>query len=362
VKILFLLLLFLSLRSHGQVSYIDFGLRQPTTTNCTAVKNQFNSSTCWAFSSNSFLESELLKNGMGEVDLSEMFVARYSLIRKIERHLALKGNTFFTPGGQFHDEMWVLAHFGMVPEEAYNGRPRGEELHNHAELDDLLMSFVRACDSNHVTPLSTGQKLMLDSALDYYLGKVPEQFTYKGKTYSPKSFATDYLKLHPEDYLEITSYTHHPFYARYALEDRYNWTGDLYWNVPLDDFMSITDNALAKGYTIGWDGDADDAGFMFQQGVAYIPLPIANFIMARQQAWNDSSTLLNHMMHVVAKVSDREGRKWYYVKNSWGSDFSPLGGYLFMREDYFKLRTVAIIVNKKAIPPDISKKLNSSGQ
>jgi bleomycin hydrolase len=156
--------------------------------------------------------------------------------------------------------------------------------------------------------------------------------------------------------VEITSYTHHPFYTKFVLEDKYNWTGDEYYNVPLTDFSLITDNALKNNYTVGWDGDADDPWFDFNEGLAYMPEPIHNFQSARQKAFEDKSTLLNHMMHIVGVIHDNDRQKWYYIKNSWGDQTNSLGGFLFMRDDYFKIRTVAIIVNKKAIPEDINKK------
>jgi len=334
----------------------SLGLKVPVV-KCTPVKDQYMSSTCWSFSSNSFLESELMKNGKGMNDLSEIFVARYSLIRKIERHLQLKGTNFFTPGGQFHDVMWVVKNYGMVPEEAYSGKGRGETNHNHAELDTLLAHFVKSCDSLGITELSAEQKTGIEEMLDFYLGPVPGKFNYAGKEYTPRSFADQYLGLNPDDYVEITSYTHHPFYRPFVLEDKYNWTRDAYYNVTMEDFSCITDHALQNGFTVGWDGDADDSYFNYYEGLAWMPAPIIDFQEARQKAWEDSSTLLNHMMHITALVKDKTGKKWYYIKNSWGNYSNSLGGFLFMREDYFKIRTVAIIVNKNAVPGDIRQKL-----
>jgi bleomycin hydrolase len=328
----------------------------PLNGNCTPVKNQFMSATCWSFSSNSFLESELMKMGKGENDLSEMFVARYSMLRKIKRHLQLKGQNFFTPGGQFHDAAWVMKNYGMVPEEVYSGKGRGETRHDHAEMDTLLNYFVKACVANGISELSRQQHVFIDSVLDLYYGKLPVQFYYKGKSYTPLTYLKDYLSLDPDDFIEITSYTHHPFYKPFVLEDKYNWTGDAYYNVTLSDFSKITDHALANGYTVGWDGDVDDPDFDYFKGLAYLPGTIKDFQTERQKAFETQSTLLDHMMHIVGLVKDRYGQKWYYIKNSWGKNSNLLKGFLYMRDDYFKMRTVAIIVNKKAIPPDIRKK------
>jgi bleomycin hydrolase len=334
----------------------DIGLVYLSPQNCTPVKNQYMSSTCWSFASTSLLESELLKMGRGQTDISEMFVARYSMLRKIERHLALKGGNFFTPGGQFHDMVWVMKNYGMMPEEMYSGKGQGEWNHNHSEMDTLLSHFVKDCVSRGITKLSAGQRKYIDSTLDHYYGKVPEYFRYASRLFSPKTYLHDYLGINPDDYVEITSYTHHPFYTKFVLEDKYNWTGDAYYNVPIEDFQLITDIAIDNGYTIGWDGDAEDEYFDYGDGIAYMPVPIKDYQPERQTAFENQSTLLNHMMHIVGRTR-KLGDTWYYIKNSWGDDTNTLGGFLYMREDYFKMRTLAIIVNKKAIPEDIRKKM-----
>lgn len=357
-RLLFLFLFFLSAFCEAQkLNREELRLKAPAVTNCTSVKDQYMSSTCWSFSSNSFLESELMKMGRGNFDLSEMFVARYSMLRKIRRHLQLKGQNFFTPGGQFHDVMWVIKKYGIVPESAYPGKGREENNHNHSELDTVLSRYVKDMLSKGIIKMNAAQEHFIDSVLDYYLGPVPTKFIYKEKIYTPKNFLEQVLQFNPDDYIEITSYTHHPFYKSFVLEDKYNWTGDAYYNVTMADFSRITDSALKNGYTVGWDGDAEDPYFDFQEGLAYMPDAINDFQTARQKAFEDQTTLLDHMMHIVAAVKDATGQKWYYIKNSWGDYSNPLGGFLFMRDDYFKIRTVAIIVNKKAIPADIIKKL-----
>ncbi len=322
----------------------------------TNVKDQNMSSTCWSFSSMSLLESELMKMGKGTADLSEMFIARYSMLRKIRRHLELKGTNFFTPGGQFHDAVWVMKNFGLMPEEVYSGKGREDQNHNHAEMDTLLSRFVKELVKQGVTELSRIQRARVDSVLDHYYGKVPASFQYKGKIYTPRTYMSVYLGINPDDFVEITSYTHHPFYTRFVLEDKYNWTGDEYWNVPLDDFSAITDHALKSGYTVGWDGDAQDDQFDYLEGFAYLPDPISDHTKARQKAFEDKSTELDHLMHIVGYTNHND-TTWYYVKNSWGEFSNPLGGFIWMREDYFKMRTLAIIVNKAAIPTDIRKKM-----
>lgn len=324
---------------------------------CTPVKDQYLSATCWSFASNSFLESELIKKGKGKIDLSEMFVARYSLKRKIERHLQLKGKNFFTPGGQFHDVIWVIKNFGIVPENIYSGKTKSHQYHDHGKLDTVISHFVKDMLNDGVTALSQKKISYIDSVLDYYLGVVPEQFEFEGKMITPKNYLKEVLQIDPNDYVEITSYTHHPIYTSFILEDKYNWTNDTYYNVSMKDFSTITDYALQNGYTVGWDGDVDDPNFDYANGLAYLPETIVDFQTYRQNAFEDQSTLLDHLMHIIGTAKDKFGNKWYLVKNSWGSNTNALGGYLYMREDYFKIRTVAIIVTKNAIPISVRKKM-----
>ncbi len=351
--------LFLSVFCNAQKSVIaELGLDTFKLTGCTPVKDQYMSATCWSFASNSFLESELIKKGKGNFDLSEMFVARYSMKRKIERHLQLKGGNFFTPGGQFHDVVWVMKNYGMVPENIYTGNPKPGLQHDHGNLDTVISHFVKKMLQEGVTKLNPRQNKFVDSVLDYYLGIIKTEFKYNGKTITPKTYLEEILAIDPDDYVEITSYTHHPFYTKFILEDKYNWTGDAYYNITMDDFSAITDNALKNGYTVGWDGDADDANFNYSEGLAWMPETINDYQKYRQQAFENETTLLNHMMHIVGSAKDKYGSKWYYVKNSWGNNTNALSGYLFIREDYFKIRTVAIIVNINAIPLSIRKKMN----
>jgi len=323
---------------------------------CTPVKDQYLSSTCWSFAGNSFIESEILKKKGIKIDLSEMFIARYSYINKVYQYLSQNGKTFFTPGGQFHDEIKVIKQYGMVPEAAYGGKVNGELNHNHTKLDTIMKYYVAELLAKHAITLSSSDLKFINATLDTYLGKVPPTFMYNGKMYTPKTFANA-IGFVPDDYVEITSYTHHPFYQKFILEDKYNWTKDYYYNVPLDDFMEITNTAINNNYSVCWDGDATDNGFRFDNGVAWLTYPVTNFQTERQRTYEDKSTELDHMMHVTGIAKDKNNVIWYQVKNSWGTT-NNLGGYLFMRDDYFKIRTVAIIVNKNAIPAAIRKKMN----
>lgn len=323
---------------------------------CTPVKDQYLSSTCWSFAGNSFIESEILRKKGIKTDLSEMFFARYSYINKVYQYLSQNGKVFFTPGGQFHDVIKVIKQYGMMPESAYSGKIHGELNHNHSELDTIMKYYVEELLAKHKKILSTSDLSFLNTTLDNYLGKVPSNFLFNGKTYTAKTFAKDVLGFDPNDYIEITSYTHHPFYEKFILEDKYNWTKDSYYNVPLDDFMEITNTAINNNYTVCWDGDVTEEGFRFDNGLASLTYPVTNFQMERQRTYQDKSSTIDHMMHITGIAKDKNNATWYQLKNSWGTA-NNLGGYLFMKDDYFKIKTIAIIVNKNAVPVSIRKKM-----
>jgi bleomycin hydrolase len=358
-KLFFLLLLaFAALHVSAQLyTPVKLGLKLPKLQNCTPVKDQANSSTCWSFASNSFLESEVKRLGHKEIDMSEMFVARYSYIRKIETHIRQKGKNFFTPGGQFHDVLWVMKNHGMVPQAAYPGITINGSFYDHSELDTAIKQYVDALLANNITALQEPHYRYIDSVLDKYLGIVPADFNYKNQSYTPQSFAAKVTGINADDYVEITSYTHHPFYTKYILEDKYNWTGDQYYNVPMPDFSAITDNALRNGFTVCWDGDVTENSFDFYGGLAWLDFKGSNFQAERQRTLLDGSTGIDHVMHITAPVKDNRGGKWYCVKNSWGSTGNQLGGFMFMSDAYFKIKTTAIIVHKDAIPAAIRKKM-----
>jgi bleomycin hydrolase len=346
----FFIFLFLVLGTSANAQQPDIaklGLKPPATPACTPVRDQSMSGTCWSFASNSLLEAELLRKGQAAEDLSEMFTARYSYIRKVYRYLETKGQVYFTPGGQFHDVLYVLRNYGMVPDEAYSGLTGNRKSHDHAELDTLMSRFVQAMLAEGKTKPSEDDMKTIDQWLDRYLGEVPSTFSYKGKIYTPQSYAAS-LAIKPDDYIEITSYTHHPFYTNFVLEDKYNWTGDSYYNVPVEDLIKITQAALKKGFTVGWDGDVTEPTFRFQDGLAFLWQTPANLQQTRQATFKSGETTIDHLMHIVGITTDNKGKTWYYVKNSWGTG-NPADGYMYMQEDYFNVKTVAVIVAKDAV-------------
>jgi len=356
----------------------------------TPVKNQYKSGTCWSFSSLAFIESELLRMGKGEYDLSEMFVVRKTYAEKAERYVRFHGAFNFSGGGAFHDVMHVIKEYGMVPEEVYNGKVIGEDNHIHGELDAVTKGYMDAVIKNKNKKLTPVWQQGLEGILDAYLGKCPENFTYNGKSYTPRSFA-DELGINTDDYVEISSYTHHPFYEKFILEVPDNWMLDEIYNVPLDEMMKIIDYALENGYTIGWGSDVSEKGFSWKKGVAIVPDeeltdlsgtekerwekltkdekekalysfdgPVKEKTITqemRQHEFDNYSTTDDHGMQITGIAEDQEGNKFYRVKNSWGTTDHIYDGYFYASEAFVRLKTIDLMVNKNAVPKGIRKKL-----
>lgn len=356
----------------------------------TPVKNQSSSGTCWSFSGTSFFESELLRQGKPEVDLSEMFIVRHSYMEKAEKYVRMHGATNFAAGGSTYDVMHVIKEYGIVPEEVYTGLNYGTDVHRHGELDAVLEAYVKAVVSNKNRTLTTAWKEGFNGILDAYLGKLPEKFTYQGKEYTPKTFAAS-LGLNMDDYMSITSFSHHPFYETFAIEVPDNWAWAPSYNIPLDDFARIFANSIDKGYTVYWASDVSERGFAYNKGFAVVPdadlsdmtdsekarwtkltdsekesqlykleEPGAEKKITqemRQEAFDNYQTTDDHGMHIVGTAVDQKGNKYYKVKNSWGPN-QIYGGYFYASEPFVLYKTLNIVVNKNAIPDDIAKKMN----
>jgi len=345
----------------------------------TPVKNQYRTGTCWCFSTTSFVESEVLRIGKGEFDLSEMFTVRHTYPKKAELFVRRHGDATFGQGGQSHDVFNSIKCFGMVPESVYSGLNIGEKLHNHSEMFSVLNSMVNAVVKRRGGKLTPRWEEAFDAVLDSYLGKVPESFTYKGQSYTPKTFAEKVLKFNPDDYVEITSYSQFPFYSQCMLLIPDNWDfNDKYYNVKIDELEHIVDSALKKGYTVVWDGDVSDRNFNSRtKGYAIVPKkdwedmtkeernkkitePVEEKNITqemRDKAYDNYASTDDHLMHIVGIAHDQKGNKYYYIKNSGGSD-RKFNGYMYMSKAYFRLRTIAIALHKDAVPRKIAKKLN----
>lgn len=337
----------------------------------TPVKDQARTGTCWCFATISFLEAELLRQGNGEYDLSEMFVVRNNYKDRIFDNYLRQGNGNINPGSIAHMATNAIAKYGVLPESAYDGIEYDSTQHNHGELSAYLKAIAGA--SIELKNLSPEYYELLESLFDIYLGKVPETFVYEGNTYTPKSFAQMLGLDNVSDYIELTSFTHHPFYEQIPLEIPDNWDHARLWNVPLDEFTAIIDNALRNGFTVAWDGDLTAGEFQHNRGIAICPNP-EDFAEAvklekvypdrvvtqeeRQRAFERFQTVDDHVMHITGLFKDQNGNLFYKTKNSWGEGRnSDMKGYLFMSRAYVQMRCISIMVHKDAIPKDIRKKL-----
>lgn len=354
----------------------------------TPVKNQASSGTCWSFSGLGFFESELLRMGKPEVDLSEMFVVYHSYSDKADKFVRTNGHINFAAGGSFHDVMYVLKNYGIVPEQQMNGLNYGEDSHRHGELDALTEAYVKTVVRNPNKKLSTAWKAGFDGILDAYLGKLPTEFTVNGKKFTPVTYAQS-LGLNMDDYVSLTSFTHHPFYTKFAIEIPDNWRWGESYNLPLDEFAKVFENAVDKGYTIAWGSDVSEKGFT-RNGVAVNPelkkenLPgsdqarwlnisqkemEAKILAAngpqpevkvtqelRQEGFDNYQTTDDHGMVIYGSAKDQNGAKYYLVKNSWGTD-SKYKGIWYASESFVLHKTINIVVHKDAVPKDILKKL-----
>jgi len=319
----------------------------------TPVKNQGNSGTCWAFATVSFIESELLKSGKGEFDLSEMYFVRNAYIQKVDNYIRLQGSSEIRTGGQAHDVMNIIKNKGIMLEEFYPGKVSLIKAHDHQELDEVISSNAKILLKNVKKDNSKGL-ILLSTILDLYLGQVPEKFNFNNNVFSPIEFLK-FLEFDPDDYVELTSFNIYPFHSMIDLQVPDNWSHGHYYNIPIDEMIALIDLALKKGFSVCWDGDVSNDGFLFSKGVAELD---SNFVEitddVRQKAFNDFSTTDDHLMHIVGIAYNQYGQKYYKVKNSWGKT-GKYNGYCYMSEDYFSLFTIAVMINRAALPDKIYK-------
>ena len=357
------------------------------------VQDQGRTSTCWSFSSLSFFESEILRLKNETHNLSEMFIARNAYLGKAENFLRMYGTFTFGPGGAFHDIPWVVRRYGIVPEEIYNGLLDGASKHQHAEMEAILESAMKALAKKPQNgKLTSNWKRAVEGILDAYLGDLPEntedfKFTYQGKEYTPKSYANS-LGLNMDDYVSLTSFSHHPFYSKFVLEVQDNWALQSSYNLPIDEFMEVLEKIVLNGYTFAWGADVSEKGFGYRDALAILPEDESTirkkgndnkrynnagavregnaFIdpvkernvtqKERQIAFDNQETMDDHGMHITGIVEDQNGTKYFIVKNSWGKT-NELDGYFFASFSYVKYKTLNILVHKDALDKKLQKKL-----
>ena len=358
----------------------------------TSIKDQNRSGTCWAYSTLSFLESEILKKTGKTYNLSEMFVANKTYMDRAMKAVRMHGDVSFAQGGSTYDPIYCWQHYGIVPESAMPlpGSLTGDSLADFSEFFTVMTPYVEAIAKSKLKKLSPAWKNGLQGIINAYLGKAPENFTYEGKTYTPKSFAAS-LGLDMNDYVHFTSYTHHPFWTQFVVEVQDNWRWPLSWNVPIDDICKIIDYAIDKGYTVAWGGDVSEDGFTRNGlGIAYdqkkardlsgtdadrwvkmskssrvakidslgVNAPeVVPTQKMRQEAFDNWETTDDQGMHIFGIAKDQNGKEYYMVKNSWGES-GKYKGIWYMTKAFVAYKTMDFMVNKNAVPANIRKKLN----
>lgn len=352
----------------------------------TCVKSQDRAGTCWAWSTVSFFESEVMRLGKDSVSLAPMFVVRNTYTKKGDKYVRLHGYLNFGEGGSAVDVQWVMKHSGIVPLDVYPGLEYGEKQHVHGEMNGILKNYVDAVvkdENRKITPVwNNGYEKVLDA----YLGKKPESFVRNGKSYTPQSYLKE-LGLNMDDYVCLTSLTNEPYYAPHIFESPDNWLWGQVYNLPLDEFITVLDGAIDKGYSFGWSADVSEKGFG-RKGVATVPVTdvkeMAGSDMARwlslspkereselydkpgkeklitpemrQEAFDNYQTTDDHAMHIVGKAVDQAGNKYFIVKNSWGK-YGPYDGYFYASYPYVAYKTTTVIVNKHALPDALRAKM-----
>ena len=353
------------------------------------ITNQYRSGTCWCFSTLSYLEEEIMAVGGEQMTLSQMWVVRHAYFDKAVKYVRLHGNLNFAVGGAAHDVTEMIAKYGIVPREVYTGQNYGTELPEFNEIDDVLKAYVEAIVKNGNGKLTPVWQDGLNAILDTYFGKRPETFTYKGKEYTPKSFAES-LPIKMEDYIEFSSYTHHPFYSTFILEVPDNWMWHSMYNVPMGEMMQVLDAALAAGRPVAWGTDVSEKGFSRTKAIGVIPEEVAKNTIGsdaerwgklsdaekqaminnlegpmkektitqemRQEAYDNYLTTDDHGMVIVGTATDQAGNPFYKVQNSWGES-GPYKGFYYFSRPFVEYKTMDIMVNKNIVPKEILKKI-----
>lgn len=340
---------------------------------CSEVKSQGRTGTCWSFSTSSFIEAEIKRISGKSIDLSEMYTVRNTYPKKAWNYVMRQGKAQFSEGGLAHDVINSIADYGLVPENTFTGLNEDSKNHNHAEMVAVLKGMLNVYIDNPAKNLSPRWKKAVEAVLDIYLGKNITEFTYEGKKYTPKSFRNA-LGIKANDYLTITSFSHQPYYSNFILNIPDNFSNGSMYNVPLDDFEQTIINALEKGYTVELDTDVSERTFSSKNGLAIIPAnddKAAESLLSvraekeisqayRQQEFENYNTTDDHLMHITGMVKDQNGTVYFKTKNSWGStgDRVKYGGYVYMSSAFIRLKAISVTVHKNALTKDLNKKLD----
>ena len=360
----------------------------------TSIKNQNNSGTCWSYSSLAFLESEVLKKHpeMKDIDLCESFLVSKTYTDRADRNVRTHGDASFSQGGSFYDAIFCMKNYGLIPEGImpYPITAYGDSLYNFTSFFPPMEAYVTAISKSESKKINPAWKKSVQGMLDDYFGECPTEFTYKGKKYTPQSFVKNYLGLNPDDYVSLTSYTHHPFYESFILEIQDNWRWASSYNLPLDEFMRVMEESVKNGWTFAWGADVSEDGFSRRgtknQCVATVPdvksaagvgsdqsrwtgekagAKISSADGAgekvitqemRQEGYDNWTTTDDHGMQIYGIAKDQNGKEYFMMKNSWG-DYGPYKGFWYVSKPYVAYKTMNIIINKNAVPKDIRKKL-----
>ncbi|MBW3517869.1 aminopeptidase C [Flavobacterium sp. NKUCC04_CG] len=343
----------------------------------TSIKNQGSSGTCWSYSANSFLESEMMRMGKRPVEISQIFSARNAYVEKGKMYVKMQGAVTLGDGGAFHDVINMYRKYGAVPQSVYTGLNYGTTINKFGEMGAVMEGVLKAVVSNPNGKLTPNWEKAYTSVIDAYLGVPPEQFEYEGKKYTPKTFASEVIGINADDYIEISSLTDYPLYSKFTLLVPDNWAFDQVYNVKMDELSDIVDYAVKNGFTVAWAGDVSEKSFSWKNGVAFVPEKEFEDMTAdekadlfngpkkeakvtpemRQIAFENYSTTDDHGMHIVGLSKDQTGKEYYIVKNSWGTT-NDYKGYLYMTKEYVKYKTTSIMIHKKGIPTALAKKMN----
>ncbi len=351
----FFILFLLSFKSFSQKNE-EFKILKLIKT--TPLKDQQSSGTCWSFATTSFIETEALRLGKGGVSLSAIFYVSPTYIEKAEKFIQKKGESWFDAGDLTFSVLDAYKKYGAIPEEIYNGIIEKDWQHDHLEMDNLLSAMVESVGTSgygRIKPHSW--KKSIEAVLQAYLGIVPDTFLYKGKEYTSKSFADKFVGINPDNYVEITSYSHHNFFEPFVLDIPANWNSNKYLNLPIKDFEKVINSALESGFSLAWDGDATEPNFDFEIGLLKLPEEQEKSTItqeSRQITFENKTTTDEHNMHIIGTAIDSEGKHYYLLKNSEGDN--KYEGYIYMSKNALLLKTISILVHKDAIPKEIRKK------